>query len=383
MQSKDTNSQPPHDAAALLARIAQLTQERDAVVDEAAPLHLELALLRTERDAALAALASRDQEISVLDQACAVAEDAWQREKALSTLHEREAIRLQLALADREPVSVSDDEERVLVPAGVLALLLEQAAQTETLRAKYQRQQALLQDKRIKPGEKVVAAAVWDLAGPVGRDPGPAAPQQIYRAALAQRTGMGDSTISRKLSDLAAMGVIGLAHRQTAPDHTEIWATVGQLPDGALSAAEVDALAATRRQDRTRVRRCPHCGGTHLKPTHYACTDCATSCTEDQAVAAGERIVVLATGALVDGETGEVLTPAPPDSAHLSNATTGRADDDVARSMGQAGTTSPESVHLESNVLRCTDSGGTPQQPGPQWDGALPVRVQPLQERLL
>ncbi len=78
-------------------------------------------------------------------------------------------MRLQAALAGRAPVSVSDDEERVLIPVGVLTLLLEQAAQTEILRRKYQRQQALLQDKRVKPGEKVVAAAVGDLAGPGSR----------------------------------------------------------------------------------------------------------------------------------------------------------------------------------------------------------------------
>jgi len=47
------------------------------VAAEAACLHLALALMWAEREAALAAVDRHRTQVSVLNQACAVAEEAW------------------------------------------------------------------------------------------------------------------------------------------------------------------------------------------------------------------------------------------------------------------------------------------------------------------
>jgi len=290
------------------------TREDEAVV-AAAHLRLDLVLMTAERDAHREAMAERDTEIAALAQACEIAEREWTKERGVNARHARQLARLEATLADRTGADHGDDGDDTSAPVGVdprlLAFLVERAAQTETLRRKYQQQSLLLTDKRIKPAEKVLTAAVWDLAAPVGRDPGPAAPRKVYRAALADRTGMSAGTISRKLSDLDTMGLISLDHRQTAEDHTELWVGVGQLPDKALTSDEVDALAHNRQKDRARARRCPTCGGTHLRATAYACLDCGQACTDAEACAAGATLIVTDSGRVVDTTTGEIIVPAP------------------------------------------------------------------------
>lgn len=204
----------------------------------------------------------------------------------------------------------TDGSGMVTIDPGLLALLIEKAMATETLRRKYQQQNLLITDKRLKPGDKVLAAAVWDMAMPEGRDPGPPAPRKIYRAALAERTGMSVSTISRKLQDASKMGLITCESRQTGPDSTELWVGVGHLPDKALTATQVNDLAQNRQKDRDR-KRCPNCGGAHLQATMYVCADCHQTCTNDEATAAGRETITIDSGAVVDVETGEIITAAP------------------------------------------------------------------------
>jgi len=341
----------------------------DEAVTAATHLRLDLVLMTAERDAHRDAyqdaIADRDGEIAALAQACEIAEREWQKERGVNAMHARQLTRLEATLAGRTGVGRGDhrdDGDDSPPPIGVdprlLAFLLEQAAQTETLRRKYQRQSLLLTDKRIKPAEKVLTAAVWDLAAPVGRDPGPAAPRKIYRAALADRTGMSAGTISRKLSDLDTMGLISLDHRQTAEDYTELWVGVGQLPDKALTAEEVDALARNRQKDRARPRRCPDCGGAHLRATAYACLDCGRACTEAEAVTAGATLIVTDSGSIVDTTTGEVIVSAPTraDSARgQSPAHSSVPDVPDVREHPPA-----DSAHPRRTVPRCADSARPP-----------------------
>jgi len=204
----------------------------------------------------------------------------------------------------------TDGSGWITIDPELLALLIEKSMATDTLRRKYQQQNLLITDKRLKPGDKVLAAAVWDMAMPDGHERGPAAPRKIYRAALAERTGMSVSTISRKLQDANAMGLIACESRQTGPDNTELWVSVGRLPDKALSAEDVNALAQNRQKDRER-KGCPNCGGTHLKPATYICTNCHQTCTNDEALAAGRDTITTDAGAIINTQTGEILTPAP------------------------------------------------------------------------
>ena len=336
----------------------------DEAVIAAAGLRLDLVLMTAERDAYQDAVEERDGAIAALAQACEIAEREWNKERGVNAMHARQLARLEATLASRRgadhgghgPHGDGDESLAVVtVDPRLLALLLEQAAQTETLRRKYQQQALLLTDKRIKPAEKVLTAAVWDLAAPVGREPGPAAPRKVYRAALADRTGMSAGTISRKLSDLDTMGLISLERRQTAEDHTELWVGVGHLPDGALSAEEVDALAAQRRKDRARPRRCPDCGGTHLRATAYTCLDCGEACTDAEALAAGEHIIVTDSGSVVDTTTGEIIASAPTraDSAGGQSPAHSSVPDACERPPA-------ESAHPYRTVPRCADSARPP-----------------------
>jgi len=358
-------------------------REDEAVV-AAAHLRLDLVLMTAERDAARDAMANYDSALGVLEQACEVAEREWTKERGVNAMHARQLARLEAVLAGRTGADYGDDADGddTLAPIGVdprlLALLLEQAAQTETLRRKYQQQSLLLTDRRIKPAEKVLTAAVWDLAAPVGRDPGPAAPRKVYRAALADRTGMSAGTISRKLSDLDTMGLISLDHRQTAEDYTELWVGVGALPDKALTSDEVDALAHNRQKDRVRPRRCPSCGGTHLRATAYACLDCGRACTEAEAMTAGETMIVTDSGSVVDTTTGEVIASAPTRADSARGQTPAHSSVPAAREHPRA-----ESAHPRRNVPRCADSAHppSPQTPAPltpRSSGPLAPRSLPL-----
>jgi len=344
----------------------------DEAVSAAAHLRLDLVLMTAERDAYREAVAERDTEIAALEQACEIAEREWQKERGVNAMHARQLTRLEATLASRTTRNHGDDGDDgddSPAPIGVdprlLALLLEQAAQTETLRRKYQQQSLLLTDKRIKPAEKVLTAAVWDLAAPVGRDPGPAAPRKVYRAALADRTGMSAGTISRKLSDLDTMGLISLDHRQTAEDHTELWVGVGALPDKALTAEEVDALAHNRQKDRVRLRRCPMCGGTHLRATAYACLDCGQACTEAEATVAGATLIVTDSGSVVDTTTGEVIASAPTRADSTRGQSPPHGDAPDAPRSPRA-----ESAHPYRTVPRCADSARPLSRPPmpPVWN---------------
>jgi len=166
---------------------------------------------------------------------------------------------------------------------------------------------------------------------------------------------MSAGTISRKLSDLDTMGLISLDHRQTAEDHTELWVGVGALPDGALTAEEVDALAHNRQKDRARPRRCPDCGGTHLRATAYACLDCGHTCSDDEAVTAGATLIVTDSGRVVDTTTGEVIAPAPTRADSARGQTPPHDDAPDAPRSPRA-----ESAHPCRNVPRCADSARPP-----------------------
>jgi len=391
--------------AALRTQLAGVVAERDLArthedeaVIAAARLRLDLVLMTAERDAHRDAVAARDGEIAALEQACEIAEREWQKERGVNAMHARQLVRLEATLAGRTGVdhcADGDDGDDSPAPIGVdprlLALLVEQAAQTETLRRKYQQQSLLLTDRRIKPAEKVLTAAVWDLAAPVGRDPGPAAPRKVYRAALADRTGMSAGTISRKLSDLDTMGLISLDHRQTAEDHTELWVGVGALPDKALTAEEVNVLAHNRQKDRVRPRRCPTCGGTHLRATAYACLDCGQACSEAEATVAGATLIVTDSGSVVDTTTGEVMASAPTRAESARGQSPPHDDapntsDAPAGSTGTAGTTGTlhaESAHPGTFLQGCADSAcppvpRTPPSAVPRSSGALAPRSLPL-----
>ncbi len=281
---------------------------------------------------------------------------------------------------DTSPITgvapATDGNGWVSVDPQLMALLIEKAMATDTLRRKYQQQNLLITDKRIKPGDKVLTAAVWDMAMPEGRDPSPTAPRKIYRAALAERTGLSMGTITRKLQDANAMGLISCESRQTGPDNTELWVSVGRLPDKALTAAEVNALAQNRQKDRER-KVCPHCGSAHLRPATYICMDCDQTCTDDEALAAGRETITMDSGAIVDAETGEILTPAPTradsargqtprqntvpeapetpraDSARGQAAPSGSTPRDATEASS---TPRADSAHPVSNVLRCAES---------------------------
>jgi len=266
-----------------------------------------------------------------------------------------------LAVDDTAPIAgiapATDGAPWVTVAPQLLAVLIEKAMATDTLRRKYQQQNLLITDKRLKPGDKVLTAAVWDMAMPEGRDPGPPAPRKIYRAALAERTGMSVSTISRKLQDASKMGLITYESRQTAADNTELWVGVGRLPDKALTAAQVNDLAQNRQKDRDR-KLCPNCGGTRLKPVTYICTDCHQTCTDDEATTAGRETITMDSGAIVDAETGEILTPAPTRAESAPGHTTSRGD--TPSSLDQApATPRAESAHLSraSEELWCANEG--------------------------
>ncbi len=244
----------------------------------------------------------------------------------------------------------TDGSGMVTIDPGLLALLIEKSMATETLRRKYQQQNLLITDKRLKPGDKVLAAAVWDMAMPEGRDPGPPAPRKIYRAALAERTGMSVSTISRKLQDASKMGLITYESRQTGPDNTELWVGVGRLPDKALTAAQVNDLAQNRQKDRDR-KRCPNCGGTHLQATMYVCADCHQTCTDDEATAAGHETITMDSGAVVDVETGEIITAAPTRAESAQGQMTRHNDGPDA-----IDTPPLKSAHLSTLETGCADS---------------------------
>ncbi len=370
-------------------------EREDEAETVAAHLRVDLVLMTAERDAYREDVAAGEVEMAALEQAREIALREWERERGVNAMHARHIARLEASLASRAGQAAGgdgprhgdgDDEELSLVSVDppLLALLLERAAQTETLRRKYQQQSMLLTDKRIKPAEKVLTAAVWDLAAPVGRDPGPAAPRKVYRAALAERTGMSAGTISRKLSDLDTMGLISLDHRQTAEDHTELWVGVGALPDKALTAAQVDALATQRRKDRARPRRCPACGGTHLRATAYACQDCGEHCTDDDALVAGETMIVTDSGSVVDTTTGEIIVPAPTRADSARGQSPAHSDaSDASDTSDASGYPRAESAHPYGNVPRCADSAcppapRTPPPLTPRDSGALAPRPLPL-----
>lgn len=267
----------------------------------------------------------------------------------------------------------TEDGDRVAVPATVLALVLDQARQTATLRAKYQRMAALLRDGRLKPGDKVLAAAIWDELPPPTADGTPPPLRKVYRARLAERAGLSVDTVSRKLPDLHAMGLIQHESRQAADDTRELYLAAGYLPPTSESADTLNGRAANREKDRLR-KRCPHCWGTHLRGTRYECEDCRHECSRAEAERAGKVAVETAAGALVHRDTGEVLRPAPA-------ASTPPADSAVppraAQAAGECAVPTPaeqgsgsvaggdESAELWTGGIGGTADSALPPQPAP------------------
>ena len=303
------------------AMLADITAERDALrlqvadlIDQAAGTLAELAVLHVDYAAThaevcqlLEQVACDQQELASRDQTIANQLDYIAAQRATIT-----ALRAS-ATSYHPPDNGETSQEMVSVDPAVLCLLLNKTAQTETLRAKYQRLSGLIADKRLKPGDKVLTAAVWDMLPASTLDGEPAAPRKVYRAALAERTGLSLGTISRKLQDMDALGLVQREVRQVGPDETELWLTPGRLPDASVSAEEINLLAGKRAEDRQR-KVCPHCHGEHLRAVSYECLDCHEVCTDAEAREAGRHVHLRESGVIVDVETGEVLgrIPIPP-----------------------------------------------------------------------
>jgi len=232
-------------------------------------------------------------------------------------------------------MSESDSPQMVLVDTRLLGFLLRETAAASTLRGKYHYLHQCTFDKRLTTGQSLDVAALADICGVPSTSTPITEPVRVCREKIQDRTGQSLSTISVNVPDLADMGIINLDRRQvqrtrTIPctralpngtvvhdvkeivrDEEEWWISVGRLPDPAITKEELQGRATRKAQEASR-KRCPSCGSHKLEAALLRCTACEQTCTNDEAAAAGERIIERDDGSLIDTGTGEKKTPGRP-----------------------------------------------------------------------
>jgi len=162
------------------------------------------------------------------------------------------------------------------------------AAQCKTLQAKHDAVTRLMTTPHMKPTDKAVAHTVWTLTNQYpdacGDEPPPLI--RLDRDYIARQAGVSESTVTKALPDVAALGIIRReVHRDPLTGLGELWVGGGRFPETPWT--KDDLQTAGRAKDRAR-KVCPNCGSTHLAVRSYVCEDCNTVCTAEEASDAGE-----------------------------------------------------------------------------------------------
>jgi len=161
-------------------------------------------------------------------------------------------------------------------------------AENEELRAYKDHTIQLLTQKDMRPALKVIAFSTWHVARQLPGLRGDALPEPrpVYRARIAELSGVSEGTVSDGLRHLKALGIV--QHRtKTDPQTkiTELFVGAGQWPETPWTAEELDSP----RHAKDRARKvCRTCGSAHLKVHSYECEDCGAISTVEQASDAGE-----------------------------------------------------------------------------------------------
>ena len=161
------------------------------------------------------------------------------------------------------------------------------AAQYETVRAREADVSRLMTMPHMKPTDKAVVHAIWNVTGQYpsayGEEPPPLI--QLSRDYIASQAGVSAGTAGNVLPDLAELGIIRRELRyDSETKQSMLWLGAGRLPETPWTKEELQTPS--RAKDRER-KVCPNCGSSHLAVRHYICEDCNALCTPEEASDAG------------------------------------------------------------------------------------------------
>jgi len=162
------------------------------------------------------------------------------------------------------------------------------AAQYETVRAREADVSRLMTMPHMKPTDKAVVHAVWNVTGQYPSACGEELPPliQLSREYLAGQAGVSAGTVGNGLPDLAKVGIIRRELRyDPETKQSMLWLGAGRLPETPWTKEELQTPS--RAKDRER-KVCPSCGSSHLAVRSYTCEDCNAVCTPEEASDAGE-----------------------------------------------------------------------------------------------
>ncbi len=231
-----------------------------------------------------------------------------------------------------------NDTEMITVDPRFLAKLMSETAAALTLRVRYNRLQAILKDKVLNDGQKLVAIALSaHLPAPVGHEPPP--PQKVCAETIARHLGAVErpqkdgskrltkvNTVTKNLADIVTLGVYsrdevteprvitkqddrGKTVEIIIPSKTFLYRDDGTLPGQRMDKDAAKEVPTRAKVLRDKPPRCPHCFSTKLETHAHICLDCQIVSSNVDAMRAGQIIEKRTDGGFVNNETGECVVP--------------------------------------------------------------------------
>lgn len=201
------------------------------------------------------------------------------------------------------------DDDTYVVPGPLLRLLMEHACLWQ-YHQRIGKVRAVVPPKRdgeqaqvvsLPPADRVLLETIAGIQQTAPTDTEATPRQRFFRDDLADKTGLSPSTISVRVPDLAAKGLIDfesrkvlrtrkMANKRTGVleerivEEREWWLGLQPVPRALLH--DVDLKQGPKAKADADRKCCPQCGSRHLKATHFQCEACGATCTAAEAIQA-------------------------------------------------------------------------------------------------